>query len=81
MVGGKIIEVHRYRVDLLRVWCMDKEGDECAIFIHPPTDEMPQVGDDMWWQGQTALWTPKDRRFIDRHLEKVAYSFDPREQP
>ena len=75
MIGGSIIEVLP-QGDKARVWCVDRNGDEAAIYIKI-TPEMPVAGDQIWWQQRTALWTPKDRRFVDRHLERVGYSFDP----
>lgn len=81
MVGGKVIEVKRMTTengrDVIRVWCVDK-FDECAIYIEPQKDS-PLPGDSVWWQGRVAMWTPADRRFVDKELPRVGYSFDPRQ--
>jgi hypothetical protein len=85
MIGGKVIEARRETQPetnrpVIRLWCVDHSngavGDELAIWIEP-VDDYPQFGDDVWWQDKTAYWTPADRRFEDRKLVKVAYSFDP----
>lgn len=76
MVGGKIIEV-RPEAEKTRLWVMDhRNGDECAIYVEPQA-EMPQCGDDVWWQGRSAYWTPSDRRFTDRRIPRIGYSFQP----
>lgn len=74
MVGGKIIEI-RPEGEKSRLWVMDhRNGDECAIYIDTQT-EMPQLGDDIWWQSRVAYWTPADHRFTDRPIPRVGYSF------
>ena len=75
MVGGKIIEVN---LDTrgLRLWCMDRNGDELAIYVKPEK-EIPCPGDDVWWQGRTAYWSTKNRTYVDRNLDRIGYSFDP----
>ena len=76
MVGGKIIEI-RPEGEKLRLWVMDhRSTDECAIYIETQA-EMPQLGDDIWWQSRFAYWTPADRRFTDRPIPRVGYSFEP----
>lgn len=75
MVGGKVIEVLR-KGEATRLWCVDSYGDETAIHVKT-VEELPAPGDDVWWQGRGAYWTPRDRRFRDRELERVGYSFDP----
>jgi hypothetical protein len=74
MVGGKVIECRR-EGERTRLWCMDA-GDELAIYVKTEP-EMPAPGDIVWWQDRVALWTPADRRFTDRKLERIGYSFDP----
>lgn len=78
MVGGKIIEVRR-EGERTRIWCVDG-SDECAIYIETPS-EMPALGDMLWWQGRTAFWTPADKRFVERELTRIGFSFDPRRVP
>jgi hypothetical protein len=79
MVGGRIIEVYRQigRPDT-RLWCFDPGNwDECAIYALIG-DAHVKVGDDLWWQGSKAYWTPLDRHVTDHTFEKVGNSFDPR---
>jgi hypothetical protein len=77
MVGGKIIEV-KPEGEKTRLWVMDHRDahDEAAIYVETQPD-MPEPGDDIWWQGRFAMWTPADRRFVDRELPRVGYSFSP----
>ncbi len=77
MVGGRVIEVRRAG-DLIRLWVADtRSHGELAILVRP-APEMPEPGDGVWWQGSGAYWTPADRRFEDRRLERVGSAFDPR---
>jgi hypothetical protein len=76
MIGGRVIEV-RYEIGRTRrLWVMDA-GNEAAIYVKPE-DEMPACGDWVWRQQGHAMWTPQDRRFTDRKLRRVGYSFNPR---
>lgn len=77
MVGGKIIEVRRMG-DKVRLWCLNTthSHDEAAIYVEPAAD-LPAVGDAVWWQGRKAYWTPADRHFVDRPLNRIGYSFKP----
>jgi hypothetical protein len=80
MVGGKIIEVRDdRRAGTTRLWVMDNRPphDEAAIYVETQA-EMPVAGDAVWWQGRSAMWTPADRRFVDRVLPRIGYSFTPR---
>ena len=80
-VGGTVIEVveqiapedGRKRV---RLWCVDRD-DEVAVWTRPAED-LPAVGDRIWWQGGRIFWTPVDKRFVDRPIPKLGFSFDPR---
>lgn len=80
MIGGKVIEIYRQvGRPASRVWCMDpKTGDELAVYVMIPPEVHAQVGDDLWWQGMKAFWTPADRRSPDWVLTRVGNSFDPR---
>lgn len=82
MVGGKVIEVRivdgkmRLRVAGIR----GDEPKELAVFVKPYADCKVEPGDDVWWQGRTVYWTPKDRSVIDVPLPRIGYSFDPQSQ-
>ena len=77
MIGGKVIEV-RPEGQKTRLWVMDhrQSSAEAAIYVETQT-EMPVPGDDVWWQARLAYWTPADRRFTDRPMPRVGYSFMP----
>jgi hypothetical protein len=74
MVGGKVIEVTPMGggVTRLRVWDHRSAEDECHVRISG--NEVPAVGDDVWWHNPWVLWTPRDRRFVDKRLPKVGNS-------
>lgn len=49
-----------------RVWINTKEKEyyrsECAIYVKDsPQARCVAVGDSVWWQGNQAFWTPKDK--------------------
>lgn len=77
MIGGRVIEV-RPEGDKTRIWVVDTQVpfDEAAIYVFTQS-EMPEVGDSVWWQGRKAYWTPVNRRFLDRPLDRFGSSFDP----
>lgn len=87
MVGGTVIEVRPMTIkaghypgkmiDVVRIWCLDRNGDERAVYAKRYVDCKVEPGDSVWWQGGKVFWTPKDRSVIDVPLEKVAFSFDP----
>lgn len=76
MVGGRVIEL-RKEGDLMRVWCMDRNGDECAIYVAMPGGGQINIGDQVWWQGRKAFWTAPGGK-EDVELERIGFSFDPR---
>ena len=90
MVGGTIIEVRTMKAhgsgrDVLRLWCVDKRnGDECAVYTEPYIGQnvnLPEVGDEIWWQGRTIFWSDPERTWVDCSIPKIGFSFDPRELP
>lgn len=67
MVGGTIIEVSEVagRPEVLFVDCRDRtySKDTCAIFVERNTEsERIEIGDQLWWQGSNAYWTPQANR-------------------
>lgn len=79
MVGGIIIDSAVCSVCIpprQYLWVMDR-GDELQISV-TLADERPMIGDSIWWQGQKAYWTPGDRRFADRRLDRLGYSHSPK---
>lgn len=75
MVGGKIIEIRHDRADKVRLWCMDRDGDECAVYVKPGADGLPNLGDEIWWQSGKVYFN-KDKS----SAQKLGFSFDPRER-
>lgn len=77
MVGGTVIEVQK-RPDKYRVWCMDRNGDECAVYVEPTP--FIKEGDKIWWQSGKVYWTPQGSEVGDVMVfKKIGFSFDPRE--
>jgi len=71
MVGGKIIEAKSFR-GTTRFWCVDRDGDECAVLAEDPSDGiMPKIYDDIWWQSG-RIYFDNDMR----SLRKIGNSFD-----
>ena len=63
MVGGTVEEV-LWRTD--RIWVNAKDNNhasECAIYVERnATSERIKPGDQIWWQGRMAMWTPAESR-------------------
>ena len=92
MVGGKVIDVYILQE---RVWinCQDKRNT-CAIYVeNSPKAQCIEEGDQLWWQGGQAFWTPQQYVDIpeselqcDKHydirLKRIGYSGvnDPRKK-
>lgn len=72
MVGGWIIDISHVSPGVSRLWCVDRNGDECAVHVEDAS-AMPLPGDEVWWQSGKVYWD-NDRR----ELRKIGYSYDPR---
>ena len=82
MVGGRVIELRDDVVcgqNVRRVWCMDRNGDECAIYVARPDADRVAIGDQVWWQGRNAYWTAPGGK-EDVPLSRIGFSFDPMKQ-
>jgi hypothetical protein len=76
MVGGVVIETI---VLPEKVWvnCREKprRGRKCAIYVErTPESRSISEGDSLWWQGEWAMWTPKNHAFEDKKLRRVGFS-------
>jgi hypothetical protein len=86
MIGGWVIESALFEdqfKDKWRVWCVDRNGDERAIFMSRAHGSMIRPLDQIWWQGTTVYWTPRDppghmSKTVDIPLSRIGYAFDPR---
>lgn len=61
--GGIVIETIAVKN---RIWINTKEKEyyrtECAIYVEDtPEARCVSKGDTVWWQGDKAYWTPKDK--------------------
>lgn len=71
MVGGRIIEITPVTVNISRLRCIDRNNDECAVHVEH-ADEMPSIGDEIWWQGKIVYWNNDKNQ-----LTKIGYSYTP----
>lgn len=65
MVGGQVLEiVDNHNKLWINVWARPyKKIEECAIFVEKtPESEKIAPGDQLWWQGSKAMWTPRINR-------------------
>lgn len=47
----------------------------CAIYVERNRDsEQIRPGDTIWWQGKRAMWTPIDRRVVEKEIPRASYS-------
>lgn len=81
-VGGKVVEII---VLPNKVWVDTKERPEysgtCAIYVERTAESLCiEVGDSLWWQGDSAFWTPRrrdmktDPPFNDKPLRRLGFS-------
>jgi hypothetical protein len=79
MVGGIIIDIVQVSPSKWWVNCVDTglssgAGKEtCAIYLDPQGEPV-DVGDNLWWQGNHAMWTPADRARTDVRLPRIGFS-------
>jgi hypothetical protein len=64
MVGGKVVEVLRTDAQIwVNVADTHAPDDRCALWMERnPTSENVKPGDQIWWQGHVAMWTPAQNR-------------------
>ena len=79
MVGGRVVATietaDRIYVDCQEVLRHRGRPQTCAIYVVRNADsEQIRPGDNVWWQGKWAMWTPADRRFTDRQIPRASYS-------
>lgn len=78
MVGGTVITTIT-NGDRVYINCREvtkrRRPETCAIYVvHNADSEQIRPGDNVWWQGNRAMWTPADRRFTDRVIPRASYS-------
>lgn len=60
-VGGKVIN-HKIFDESVYI-DTDDDGCKCAIYVERDANsEKVSIGDIVWWQGERAFWTTKDRK-------------------
>lgn len=62
MVGGKVIETIEIEgnvwINVEGTGC--EEGEQCAIYVEADAKARSvSEGDRIWWQGDSAYWTPR----------------------
>lgn len=76
MVGGTVITTIEAG-DRIYINCRDRTypKETCAIYVERNvSSEQIRPGDCVWWQGNRAMWTPADRRVVDREIPRRSYS-------
>lgn len=79
MVGGMVITViedgARGRIYVNCRGTGSEKRETCAIYVERNADsEQIRPGDNIWWQGKWAMWTPADRRVVDKEIPRRSYS-------
>lgn len=82
-VGGRLIEIQPMTVltdsgkrrEVVRLWAVDRGGDETCVYVEPGSPVMPKLGDEVWWQAGKVFFD-KDLK----HLIKVGGSFSPQRE-
>ena len=74
MVGGIVIEVIHLET---KTWinCQGtgcERRETCAIYTKPAPDVQP--GDQLWWQGGNAYWTPLGSIRSDIPIQRIGFS-------
>ena len=82
MVGGVIVDI--VPIDEHRIWvnCADTSRaipETCAVYVDPVGVRLQvkwniEVGDSLWWQGDSAFWTPSGGSLADIRLKRLSYS-------
>ena len=77
MVDGRLIEIaHLNGTDpgIWRLWCVDRNGDECAVRVSCPRDgALPELSEEIWWQSGKVYFDGDKSS-----LPKLGNSWDPR---
>lgn len=77
MVGGMVITTIEDG-DRIYVNCRGTRSERretCAIYVERNADsEQIRAGDKLWWQGKWAMWTPADRRVVEKQIPRRSYS-------
>lgn len=77
MVGGMVIATIEDG-DRIYVNCQgsgSERREQCAIYVERNADsEQVRPGDNLWWQGKRAMWTPSNRRVVDKEIPRRSYS-------
>lgn len=72
MIGGRVIAIER-DMGIARLWVVDRRtGDDCIVMADT-SEEVPTIGDDVWWQAGRIYWGPDDKK----QCRKVANSYPP----
>jgi hypothetical protein len=79
-VGGRLIEIAPhilrdgpdYRKDVIRLWVVDRNGDETIVYAEPTSPRLPVLGEEIWWHGRTIFFDGDSQQLI-----RVGYSHSP----
>ena len=86
MVGGYVIEniitnISDKAIDLegdcvRRLWAIDRNGDESAVYASSEQAKFVEPGDQIWWQSGTIYWSNQKGSLKDIPIQKIRFSFD-----
>jgi hypothetical protein len=82
-VGGKIVSNELFWLPIegkhpkavRKLWCIDRHGDETAVFADPSAESL-NIGEEIWWQSG-KIYARNDTQTF----HKIGYSFDPTSVP
>jgi len=79
MVGGMVITTiedgDRIYVNCRELLTHRGRPQTCAIYVDRNSDSVQiRPGDKIWWQGNRVMWTPIDRRVIEKEIPRRSYS-------
>ena len=75
MIGGTVVDMWRLEQDCISVVVKDT-GLLCVRLDKEDNSLAISRGDSLWWQGDVALWTPKDRSLVDVRIARRGCSFE-----
>jgi hypothetical protein len=86
-VGGTVVDIVRRSPERWWINTFDERAESVPAVSQTvavwcdPNGEPIEVGDSLWWQGDSCYWTPVDRSRQDVRLPKIGYSHSGTEHP
>jgi hypothetical protein len=76
MVGGTVVDVWKWHPEYIGV-AVKGDNDYCLGIRLEKTDDSLSIsrGDSLWWQGDKAMWTSKDKSMYLIGIKRLGYSY------